>query len=51
MPSLNLSDEIVGRSIDVRHDVGLPVGVLLSSRIRERCFSFSYLAWASAHGH
>lgn len=44
MPSPNLSDEIIGRSVDVCHDVGLPVGVLLPSRIRERCFSFSNLA-------
>ena len=35
MPSPNLSDEIIWRSVNVCHDVGLTVGVLLPSRIRE----------------
>jgi hypothetical protein len=51
VPSLDLSHQVIRSGVNVGHDVGLPVRVLLSRRVRERSLSFAYLVEFSAHLH
>lgn len=51
MSSLDLSDQVVRRSVDVGHDVGLAVRVLLSSRVRKRGFPLADLDQDSVYNH